>query len=84
LTIATRWCGVLILPVSGWYHIAPNVCSDMLAILDCELHDQLARAVYTMTLFRDQCLSCSQDVAISVDASQLAVEQDVEGLLRIS
>jgi hypothetical protein len=56
----------------------------MLAIFDCDRQDQLAHAVYTMTLFRDECLSClQQDVASNVDALQLAVEHDVE-LLRMS
>jgi hypothetical protein len=54
----------------------------MLAIFDCDRQDQLAHAIYTMTLFRDDyCVSClQQDVAINaVDASQLAVEHyDVE------
>jgi Reverse transcriptase (RNA-dependent DNA polymerase) len=66
------------------FGVAPDVCSDMLAIFDCDRQDHLAHAVYTMTLFRDECLSClQQDVAINVDALQLAVEHDVE-LLRIS
>jgi hypothetical protein len=54
------------------------MCSDMLAIFDCDHQDQLAHAVYTMTKFRDQCLLSPQGTAISVGALQSVVEEDVE------
>jgi hypothetical protein len=51
-------------------------------IFDCEHQDQLAHAVYTMTKFREYCLSRPQGVAVRVEAIQQAVEADIE-LIRI-
>ena len=68
---------------SAVFGTAPALCSDMHTIFDCDHQDQLAHAVYTMTKFRDQCLSCPQGAAINVDTLQLATDEDVE-LIRMS
>jgi Reverse transcriptase (RNA-dependent DNA polymerase) len=59
-----------------------GVRMDMHEIFDCEHQDQLAHAVYTMTKFREYCLSRPQGVAVRVEAIQQAVEADIE-LIRI-
>lgn len=55
----------------------------VLSIFDCDHQDQLAHAVYTMTKFREQCLSLPRDSHVQWQAVQQAVENDIE-LIRIS
>jgi hypothetical protein len=50
----------------------------LLSILDCDQQDQLAHAVYTMTVFRDHCLSLPHGSHIAITNVQQIVEEDVE------
>ena len=56
--------------------------TDMCEIFDCDHQDQLAHAVYTMTKFREHCLSLPVGTDVHVENVQQAVEEDVE-LVRI-
>ena len=49
-----------------------------LAIFDCGCQDQLAHALYTMTKFREHCLSRPQGGVVNVGMMQLIVEEDEE------
>jgi hypothetical protein len=53
----------------------------LLSIFDCDQQDQLAHVVYTMTVFRDHCLSLPHDSHIAITHVQQIVEEDV--LIRI-
>ena len=59
-----------------------SVQSRLMSVFDCDQQDQLAHVVYTMTIFRNQCLSMPQGSHITVDNVQQVVEEDVE-LIRI-
>ena len=59
-----------------------SVQSRLLSIFDCDQQDQLAHVVYTMTVFRNHCLSLPHGSHIAVNNVQQIVEQDVE-LIRI-
>ena len=59
-----------------------SVQSRLLSLFDCDQQDQLAHLVYTMTVFRNQCLTMPQGSHINVDNIQQVVEEDVE-LIRI-
>ena len=56
--------------------------NKVLAIFDCDQQDQLAHAIYTMTKFREQCLSLPHASAVQLQLVQQAVDDDVE-LIRI-
>jgi hypothetical protein len=56
--------------------------TNMCEIFDCDHQDQLAHAVYTMTKFREHCLSLPVGADVHVEIVQQAVEEDVE-LVRI-
>jgi hypothetical protein len=51
---------------------------QLLAIFDCDQQDQLAHVVYTMTVFREQCLSLPHGSHIAITNVQQIVEEDVE------
>jgi hypothetical protein len=50
----------------------------LLAIFDCDQQDQLAHVVYTMTAFREHCLSLPHGSHIAITNVQQIVEEDVE------
>jgi hypothetical protein len=50
----------------------------LLAIFDCDQQDQLAHVVYTMTAFREHCLSLPHGSHIAITSVQQLVEEDVE------
>jgi hypothetical protein len=55
----------------------------LFSILDCDQRqDQLAHVVYTMTVFREHCLSLPHGSHITITNVQRIVEEDVE-LIRI-
>jgi hypothetical protein len=59
-----------------------SVQSRLLSIFDCDQQDQLAHVVYTMTAFRNHCLTLPHGSHIAVNSVQRIVEEDVE-LIRI-
>jgi exonuclease III len=59
-----------------------DVQSRLMSIFDCDQQDQLAHVVYTMTVFRNHCLSLPYGSHIVVNHAQQIVEEDVE-LIRI-
>jgi hypothetical protein len=52
------------------------------SIFDCDQQDQLVHVVYTMTAFRNHCLTLPHGSHIAVNSVQRIVEEDVE-LIRI-
>jgi hypothetical protein len=50
----------------------------LLAIFDCDQQDRLAHVVYTMTAFREHCLSLPHGSPIAITNVQQIVEEDVE------
>jgi hypothetical protein len=50
----------------------------LLSIFDCDQQDQLAHVVYTMTVFRDHCLSLPHGSHTAIANVQQTVEEDVE------
>jgi hypothetical protein len=51
----------------------------LLSILNCDQQDQLAHVVYTMTVFREHCLSLPHGSHVAItNVQQLIVEEDVE------
>jgi hypothetical protein len=61
---------------------AQNAQLRLLSIFDCDQQDQLAHVVYTMTAFRNHCLSLPHGNHLVVNNVQQIVEEDVE-LIRI-
>jgi hypothetical protein len=56
--------------------------SRLLSVFDSDQQDQLAHVVYTMTVFRNHCLSLPHGSNVAVNVVQQIVEEDVE-LIRI-
>ena len=62
---------------SDVFGTAPALGTDLHAIFDCDCQDQLAHALYTMTKFREHCLSRPQGgVVRNVGMMQLIVDED--------
>jgi hypothetical protein len=49
---------------------------QLLAIFYCDQRDQLAHVVYTMTVFREHCLSLPHGSHIAITNVQQMVEED--------
>ena len=61
---------------------SPCESTHMLSVFDCIHQDRLAHAVYTMTKFREECLSVPQGSDVQLEIVQQLVEDDIE-LIRI-
>ena len=63
---------------SAVFGTAPALGTDVHAIFDCDCQDQLAHALYTMTKFREHCLSRPQGSVVNVGMMQMIVDDDEE------
>ena len=55
---------------------APALGTDLQVIFDCDCQDQVAHALYSMTKFRELCLSRLQGSAVNAGMLQLIIDDD--------